>query len=121
MKKYLKSGDISEFTIQKMIVQYLQFKGFGSFVVQLYNEGAGMSKRGKFAVQTGLRIGASDLFIMVPRHCTHGLWLEVKSKNGKLRKEQMQFLKDAESQGYMTHVTWSFDEAKEFLDWYFAG
>lgn len=114
--KLLKSGEISEDTIEKMTVEYLRIKGFGHCVIKIFNEGAGATKRNKR--KNGLRLGASDLFIAVPRHGKHGMWLELKSKNGKLSYEQKVFFTDMEEQNYFTAAAWSFDEAREHLDWY---
>lgn len=102
-----------------MVVEYIKLIGFGDAVIQIYNEGAGRAKRGKTARKTGLRPGASDLFIAVAKHNKHGFWLELKSKEGKLSPAQMSFFTDMEKRGYFTAAAWSFDEAKEVLDWYF--
>lgn len=118
MVKLLKSGEISEDTIHHMIVQYLNLKGYGNYIVAPCNEYSGMKKRGRNARLKGMRPGASDLFIAVPRHDTHGLWMEIKSKKGKLSEHQMKFFVDMEFMNYMTATVYSFDEAKEFLDWY---
>lgn len=117
--KLLKSGEISEDTIEKLTVKYLSLRGFERYVIKIFNEGAGRARRCKKA--NGLRRGASDLFIAVPRHGKNGMWLELKSKHGKLSEEQIKFFEDMESQNYFTAVAWSFDEAKEFLDWYLKG
>lgn len=116
--KFLKDGHVSEYDIQCMIVDYINWIGYKHCVIQIYNEGAGQAKRGRKAYKSGLRVGASDLFIAVPRHGKHGFWMEVKSKNGVLRPTQLKFFEDMEKQGYYTAAVWSFEEAKEHLDWY---
>lgn len=116
MVKILKNGDISEDTIEKMVVEYLRVKGFGHNVIKIFNEGAGATKRNK--QKNGLRRGASDLFIALSRHGKHGMWLELKSKNGKLSYEQKIFFRDMEEQNYFTAAAWSFEEAKEIIDFY---
>lgn len=115
---YLKSGELKESVIQQLVVEYLILKGFRRFIIYIPNEAVGRIKRGAKAVRMGLRIGCSDLFITVPRHGKHGMWLELKSEKGILKEHQLEFLGDMESQGYFTSVAWSFEMAKQMLDWY---
>lgn len=119
MAKYLQNGSISERVIQKSIVSYLRWRGYGSYIIQIYNEGAGMRNRVKESYAMGIRPGASDLFIMVAKKEKHGLFLELKSENGKVSEHQKKFLQDAKEQGYETAVAWSFAEAKKIVDDYF--
>lgn len=118
MAKYLQNGAISERVIQKSIVSYLRWRGYSSYIIQIYNEGAGMRDRARESYAMGIRPGASDLFIMVARKEKHGLFLELKSENGKVSEHQKKFLQDAKEQGYETGVAWSFDEARKIVDAY---
>lgn len=116
--KYNKDGTISEETIQKTLVEYITLKGIRKYVLSIPNEGANNAKFGRKLKEMGLRKGASDLFIAIPRRGFGGFFLELKSKNGKLRPEQIEFFKDMESQNYFTSVTYSLDEAIEIIEWY---
>lgn len=59
----------------------------------------------------GVRAGWPDLQLAVPRADRHGLFLELKSPDGRVTKEQEELLPLIESQGYAVCVAWSFDEA----------
>ena len=101
-----------------MVVDYVKLLGYGNYIIQIYNEGAGRVRRGAHAAKTGLRVGASDLFFAMPAHGYHGFFLELKSKNGKLSHVQKEFLSDMKTAGYYTYVAFSFDEASCKLKWY---
>ncbi len=68
--------------------------------------------------QEGLTAGVADVFCMIAKGNYHGLWIEFKSKNGKLTPLQEEFLNIAEIEGFKTIVVHSFEEAKQqFLDY----
>lgn len=48
----------------------------------------------------GVKAGVSDLFLPVARGGYHGLWIEMKSKNGKASKAQTEWLIKMRDQGY---------------------
>jgi len=112
--KFLKGGEISEYTIQKMVVSYLNLLKVGHAVIKIDNEGS----KGRGKAGLGLRPGASDIFIARGRHGKFGFWLELKSKKGVLKPNQLKFFEDMERENYYTAVAWSFDEAKDHIDWY---
>ena len=59
----------------------------------------------------GVRRGAPDLLLFVPRGAHHGLALELKSPDGRLSIDQAQMLALFETHGWAKSVCWSFDEA----------
>lgn len=66
----------------------------------------------------GLLKGASDLFMAAPAGEFHGLFVEVKTKKGRLTENQKQFLRDMEIQGYKTAVAFGAEELiKIFKDY----
>lgn len=52
----------------------------------------------------GLRAGTWDMFLSVPRGGAHGLWIENKTKLGKLSPEQITFGQAQRDNGYATEV-----------------
>lgn len=66
----------------------------------------------------GLRPGAPDLVIPSARGGYFGVFLEMKTKTGKLSENQEQFIVNAEKQGYMCFVAYGADEAIEMLEGY---
>ena len=81
-------------------------------------------KRGKAEAarlkRMGVKAGVSDLFLPVPRGGYHGLYIEMKAKGGRLSKEQKEFIPFAKSQGYCVEVKWTYDGARELIEWYLA-
>ena len=59
----------------------------------------------------GVLPGASDLFIAVPRKMFHGMFLEMKTKKGRLTENQKTFLQDMKSQGYHASAAYGSDDA----------
>ena len=69
--------------------------------------------------QEGALSGVSDLFLMVPKNNKHGMFIEMKSKNGKLQDSQKEFMSIAKAMGYEVVVCYSFNEAKTAIENYF--
>lgn len=114
--EYLKSGNISEHTIQKTIVDWLRLHKI--IHASIPNEAANNPITGRRLKERGLRKGASDLFICRAAHGFHGMWLEIKSKEGMLSQEQKKFFQDVENEKYFTSACWSIDEGISILKWY---
>ena len=61
----------------------------------------------------GVTAGVSDLFLMIPSNGKHGLFIEMKKKDGKLQQNQAEFLNLAESMGYGAEVAYGFEDGVE--------
>ena len=66
----------------------------------------------------GMRPGVCDLFLPVARGKWHGMFIEMKTKIGKLSENQKEFIAGVEAQGYFTVVCYGADEAQEQLNYY---
>jgi len=66
----------------------------------------------------GVISGVSDLFLMVPRGTFHGLFIEMKTKKGKLSENQKEFIKIAINMGYQVIVGYGFEDAKNKIQKY---
>lgn len=62
-------------------------------------------------IAEGLKSGVSDIIGLVPAGIFHGFAAEFKTKTGKLRDEQKDFLKKAAMQGYAAFVWRSVERA----------
>ena len=71
--------------------------------------------------QEGLRPGALDLFVPIPRGNHMGFFIEMKYGKNKLTEEQKDFIKGVEEQGYLTAVCYSAEEAIDWLERYLDG
>lgn len=72
--------------------------------------------------RTGVRPGVPDLVLPVPMAGYHGLYIEMKKKEGgTVSKEQKDWLQFLLLQGYMAVVCNGFEEAKAVITNYLAG
>jgi len=63
----------------------------------------------------GVRSGVPDLCLPVPSRGYHGLYIEMKTKDGVTSKEQKDWIMALREQGYAAKVCRGFDDAKEFI------
>ena len=66
----------------------------------------------------GLKPGVPDLCLPVARNGYHALYIEMKVKNRKPRKNQEWWLDKLQEQGNLAVVCWSADEAIEVISEY---
>lgn len=117
--KLLKSGELSEESIHKTIMDWVKLQPLiKDLVLHFPNEGKRNKRYGKFLKDLGMRAGVSDLFIMMGRHGYNGAWIELKSTDGILSPFQQQFIADARKQNYFTAVCRSFAVTIQIIKWY---
>lgn len=79
------------------------------------NEG----KRGRAAAATqkqiGLKAGVPDLCLPVARKGYHGLYIEVKAIDGRIRPSQQEWIDNLNEQGYKAVVCYGADAAIEVI------
>lgn len=120
--KFLKSGAMSESSLQKAVIQWVRLHIFlRDVVIHIPNEGKRTARYGKSLKDMGMRAGVSDLFIALQRHGYGGAWIELKSKDGVLSQVQKEFLDDMAVKGYFIHVCYSLDEAINIINGYCFG
>lgn len=68
----------------------------------------------------GVLAGASDLFMAYPRKNYHGLFLEMKTKKGRLTDNQKTFLSDMSEQGYLAEVAYGAEHAISIIEKYLS-
>lgn len=114
---------ISEDLIQKSLIEWINYhpklKEFKDCIIHIPNEGKRSISYGKKLKDMGMRKGVSDLFIAVPKHGYGGAWIELKSYNGKLTKDQEDFMNLMANNNYYTAVCWSIESAMKIISMYF--
>jgi len=75
-------------------------------------------KTGKMLKAEGLKPGVPDLCLPVARHGYHGLYLEMKSKKGRVRPEQRWWLDALTEQGYLAVVCKGFAQGVDVITEY---
>ena len=66
----------------------------------------------------GVRKGVSDLFIPIANHGHFGLFIELKSRKGKLSPYQAEFMLKMKQQGYYVACCNNIDDTIKLLRWY---
>lgn len=98
-----KSG--TEFGEQSALIQWVRYQSKREALLDLLIAIPNGGERGKAAAAKakaeGVRPGVSDLFLPVPRHGHHGLWLEMKRHiGGRESDEQKEWARLMREQGY---------------------
>jgi VRR-NUC domain len=63
----------------------------------------------------GVRSGVPDIFLALPNTQSHGLFIELKSKTGRLTKEQKDYLELLQKSGYCAQVCFGWEQAKAVI------
>jgi hypothetical protein len=123
----------SEDSIQEAVLTWwnMACRGFGCDSRLLHHSPNGGTRRVREAMKfkrMGVRAGFPDLFLAVPRELKvpvgkgvvevrsfHGLFVEMKSENGRLSLEQKAFHPLLEAQGFAVMTAWSFEEAVTYI------
>jgi hypothetical protein len=69
----------------------------------------------------GVKSGVSDVFLPVARGGYHGLYIELKARDGRPSKNQKDFLDAVKAQGYAGTVAYSGEEAARIIESYMRG
>jgi hypothetical protein len=76
------------------------------------------------AKRTGLRKGVPDMFLPIPAGGKHGLFIELKRRDGKysdVKMEQRVWLASLDYQGYQASVAYGWEHAAAMMTTYLEG
>lgn len=69
----------------------------------------------------GVRAGVPDICLPAARGCYHGLYIELKRRNGgRVSEAQREWIAYLENAGYCARVCHGWDEARETIEKYLA-
>lgn len=68
----------------------------------------------------GVKAGVSDVFLPVAKRGYHGLYIEMKAKNGRISDAQKDWINQIRKNDYMALVCYGADEAVGVLEWYLS-
>lgn len=108
----------SETAEQITVAQYLEAKGI--CYIHVPNEGKRSLAVARILKAMGLKPGFPDLLILEPQGQYHGLAIEMKTKTGKVSKNQATWLRQLRKKGYAAYVGRGADQAIEIIDWYMS-
>ena len=108
-----------EANLQTALVTYLSLKYKGiRYCASLGGQYQQHYSQRKKAKATGYVKGFPDLQICEARKTYHGLFIELKTKTGRITKEQQQWLDDLNERGYYAICCKGLDRAMGIIDWY---
>lgn len=82
------------------------------------NGGARDPIEGRHLKAQGVKRGVPDLCLPVARGRYHGLYIEIKTADGKPTMEQRWWVEQLNAQGYFADVRHGWEAAKDLLEWY---
>lgn len=92
-----------------------------ALIYHVPNEGKRSKAVAAAEKRLGLRPGVADLCLPVARGKWHGLYLEMKALDGKVSKNQKEFLAAVAKQGYFSCVCWGAAAAIQVIGCYLRG
>ena len=107
-----------ESKIQQSFIRWfsLQYSKLDKLLFAIPNGGKRSKITASIMKSEGQKRGVADLFLSIPRNAPldnwkkHGLYIETKTDIGKQSKEQKEFQKAVESQGYQYTICRSIEE-----------
>lgn len=97
-------GNLREHSMQVKVVQYVR-TFFPEVLILSIPNGAGTTARNRLALYAeGLLPGVPDLFIPEARKGFHGLWIEMKTKEGVESAAQKRIRNNLENNNYLCYV-----------------
>lgn len=108
----------SEESIQKHLIVWFEWAYPNDRIFHIPNGGSRHKLEAINLKRLGVRPGVPDLFVPTANLPYHGLFLELKSKKGRLQPSQKDWLAYLEKQHYLCAAVYSFDEAIEVVNNY---
>lgn len=119
MIRYNKTGEESEDSIHLTVMELINHDPLlRDYVIHIPNESKRTPRYGARLKRMGMKSGASDLFIALPRHGYHGAWIEIKTTKGKLTQSQNNFMELMKHQNYFTECTHGLHDTIDCIMWY---
>lgn len=88
------------------------------------SSGAGLitnARTGGLMKKLGYSAGTPDIMIFEPRGGFHGLFIEMKYKDGIVSENQELWIRELVAKNYQAYVCYGFLEAREIIDGYLGG
>lgn len=103
---------------QKQLIQWCRARPEFQYLFHIPNEsvgGQGWMIRNR---QMGVKAGVPDLFYPVPMNGYHGMFIEMKTKTGRLSMVQKKWIAALDELGYKVVVAKRWEEAAQALEDY---
>ena len=111
---------------QALVIQWCEDQAMRTpelrLIFAIPNQSQGSVMRGKYYKAEGQKSGVPDLFLPVARKQYHGMFIEMKSKSGRILPEQQAWAKALTEQGYYACFAFGANEAIErIMGYMFSG
>jgi hypothetical protein len=105
--------------IQKACVKWFNFKHnkIKPYLYCQYNNPKSL-QHGKHLKEMGLKAGIPDMFLAIPKNGYCGMYIEMKTKTGRLTKEQKQYSVILQEIGYKWVLCRSLEDFKKEIETY---
>lgn len=78
-------------------------------------------RQGKWMKDEGLKAGVPDIVVAYPSGQYHGLFIEMKTRSGRLSAAQREWIERVRWAGYRAEVCFGCDDALDTVQQYFGG
>ena len=100
---------------QKQLIQWCRTDPRMQFLFHIPNETVGGQKWVIRNRQLGAKSGVPDLMLPIPAKGYHGLFIEMKTKTGRISESQKRWLKSLNELGYLAVIARGWEEARDIL------
>lgn len=109
----------TERDLQIAVMDYIGYFYPKALAIHVPNEGR---RNPKYVKRSGVTAGVSDVLVfdarLINNEMYFGLAIELKRKPNKPTERQFKFMAALRDRGWSAYVCFTFDEAKEIIDWY---
>ncbi len=113
---------MSEFSDQVALLEWASTRHTAlpelAYLFAVPNGGHRSKKTAVDMQRSGTKPGVPDLFLPVARHGLHGLWLEMKTRTGRVTEHQERWHTFLSEQDYMVEVCYGWQDAAQLIEWY---
>lgn len=88
------------------------------FMFAIPNGGARNIITATLLKREGVKRGVPDVFLPIPRGQYHGMFIEFKTLNGRISKEQHEYAESLAESGYYCVVSFGAESALNAVKWY---
>ena len=97
---------------QRQLIQWCRTRPELQFIFHIPNENTAGIKWGVRNRQMGVKSGVPDLMLPIPSSGYHGLFIEMKTKQGSTSVEQDRWISALNGFGYLAVVAYGWEDAK---------
>lgn len=107
-----------EEAIMVAVFDYVRLIKMDRYIWHIANERKTSPQYGLKLKRMGVKSGVSDIFAAIPKESFHGLFIEVKTKEGRLTDSQKKFINDMQEMGYYAVACYGIEDVLDTLNWY---